>query len=391
VADTLFKTILCADWSKAVKGREVYRATTGNATLSREAPPTGGWTVSSVIARALAHRPQGPVLVGFDAPIGVPTTYLRTATSQVEEWSDCQNFLDWLGATGKLSGCFEPASSILDWSVRRPFYGIPPKGRRSWEEHLKSVGIASRRTIDELTNANPVFVASGIPGSVGSAARDLWQGLDSLRTQSTRKIAVWPFEGSLEAVAPRDGVVVGEIYPKAAYVIALSPAPPALRKPLALQKSRCSVRRAAIETFRDAAWVGRHGVRIDDLDAALDSEDAFDALLSAAALLRCMLEGSALTRGDEDDHVAEGGILGCGSLHLTPRSRSLRTGRTAGESPMAVSCPIPGCGYLFSRGKLGWDGHVGSPRRHPNWLVTCRDPETRRARFREAYPSFFRP
>jgi hypothetical protein len=47
---------------------------------------------------------------------------------------------------------------------------------------------------------------------------------------------------------------------------------------------------------------------------ALDSADAFDALMAAAALLRCVLEGEAPSVGE--DGVAEGGILGSGAVRL---------------------------------------------------------------------------
>ena len=56
-------------------------------------------------------------------------------------------------------------------------------------------------------------------------------------------------------------------------------------------------------------WIADFGVSLDDLPAAEQSEDDFDALMTVAALLRLTLAGRPLTRSAPDP-VGEGGILG---------------------------------------------------------------------------------
>jgi hypothetical protein len=313
-----YRTILCADWAKPLSGRAVYCCDVATRTVERVAPPKDGWNVTEVVEAGLRRRANGPVLVGFDAPIGVSGSYLQAAITRVPEWSSHKGFIDWLMAASQVTEFFNETNECDLWSVQRPFFAIPKSGRNRWEERLRCIDVDPLRRIDRLTRANPVFVVSGIAGSVGSAARDIWQGLVPLLKDEGRKISVWPFQGSLEALASGPGVVIGEIYPKAVYAIALSTELPERRSLLPLAKRRCSVRRKRIDELVASPWVAEHRVRVDGLDAALDSQDAFDALMATAALLRCVLEETPLARPETDDPVVEGGILGCGSVSLEP-------------------------------------------------------------------------
>ena len=76
--------------------------------------------------------------------------------------------------------------------------------------------------------------------------------------------------------------------------------------------------------LEQAEWVRQHGVVLGGLDWARRREDGFDALLSAAALLRCVLEGTPLDSAGT--HPMEGGILGTESLNLKLRERRLGIG-----------------------------------------------------------------
>jgi len=270
---------------------------------------------------------------------------------------------------------------------------VSREGRELWEQHLGRLGIETLRVIDRLTRANPVFIVSGFPGTVGSAACDIWNGLVPFLEEAPRQIAVWPFEGDLGNLSASSSVVVGEIYPRAAYGVALSAARDGRHRPVRLEKRRPIVRRDSLDELSGTAWVREYGIRIADRNHALDSDDAFDALMSAAALMRCLLEGTPLG-GQDDDPLAEGGILGCGSLVLeSPAPLVLDRPRRASRSrpPSAprqmLQCPIPECDRVFKRGRSGWDAHVASPRRHPNWRPG--DAASRKDRFRREYPGFF--
>ena len=102
--------------------------------------------------------------------------------------------------------------------------------------------------------------------------------------------------------------MIAEIYPKACYGIALAETLPA--RMCSLAKTKGPVRQAALEKLRAAAWLQRDEVVIDDLDCALENEDDFDALMSAAALSRLFIAGMNLDDPRFIDVVAEGAVLG---------------------------------------------------------------------------------
>lgn len=169
-----------------------------------------------------------------------------------------------------------------------------------------------------------MFIKSGIPGSVGSATCALWRELAELLTED-RAFRVWPFEGALRTLLMTSAAVVGEIYPRAAYATALSSAPPASRPRLSIAKTKPAVRRQAINSLQKADWVRALGVTIENLADAEGNEDDFDACFTAAALLRCVLEGSPIELVASSATQAEGGMLGTGSINLDLQSRASET------------------------------------------------------------------
>jgi hypothetical protein len=76
------------------------------------------------------------------------------------------------------------------------------------------------------------------------------------------------------------------------------------------------VPRQALAELLASEWVRQHGVRITDHEGFEDDQDAFDALISAAALCRLLLDGLPLSHPEADDPVAEGGMLGAGAVRL---------------------------------------------------------------------------
>ena len=131
--------------------------------------------------------------------------------------------------------------------------------------------------------------------------------------RSERRFRVWPFEGSLAELLSEAPVVLAELYPRAAYAVALAETLPA--PPLRLAKTRPAARRAALARLSQAAWLSDHGLRLRALAEAEASEDVFDALLSVVALVRLVDLGQPLASAWVDPAV-EGGILG----HADPAS-----------------------------------------------------------------------
>lgn len=326
--------MLCADWSKDPAKREVYAASVARRRVWRIKPPSGGWNVKTALDSASRLRVgRSPVLVGFDAPIGVPASFLKL--------TGAPTFKQWLW-TAKVPSLFQPVSDPHDWSVRRPFFLVPEgKGSRSgFENHLRRLGVTPKRRIDEICKANPVFIAAGIAGAVGSAAIDLWRGLRG----SDSPPPIWPFDGTLaDLLNSRAPVVVAEIYPRLAYSLAGHPARHPERSLVFVSKTQPSARVRYMENLlSNASWLHHEGVTVNDHWMALASEDAFDALVTAAGLLRCLLERTPLNDQRFEDPIAEGGILGSGSvcLEMTERLPAAGAARSMNASGAAGSNKI---------------------------------------------------
>jgi hypothetical protein len=90
------------------------------------------------------------------------------------------------------------------------------------------LGVDIYRQIDRMTGAKAVFIKSGIPGSVGSAACALWQGT-CLSARSRPHFQGLAIRGGLQKLLQSTSVAVGEIYPRAAYATALLEVPHASR------------------------------------------------------------------------------------------------------------------------------------------------------------------
>jgi hypothetical protein len=181
-------------------------------------------------------------------------------------------------------------------------------------------------------------------------------------------------------------------------------------------KTDARVRRDALATLRVAAWVRSHSVELRDIDHAESNEDDFDACVTAAALLRCALEGTPLCPPHLESCALEGAILGTGSVDLrlphqtfasrhperaltrrTVRASSLPAdpmhrspiGGVVRESQAVFQCPIAGCDKVFRGSRGGWDSHVASLRLHPEWHPELEQAEERKRRFEIEFPEFF--
>jgi hypothetical protein len=370
----------------------VYAASTRERRAWRIAPPRNGWTVTEVVraAERISREGSRPPLVAFDAPIGMPRSFIDAIGGGT--------FPAWLRRPSDPS-FFLPCRCVADWSLERPFF-VVPKGEGSLRAFLGAMhrrGVEPLRRIDELAGAKPIFVAGGIRGAVGCSAIDVWQGLSQCRG----RVAIWPFDGSLHSLGSGSKPVVAEIYPRIAYGLAIGRSPVGERVRLSVAKRRLEDRAAFLEALQGAdVWMRHLGVALEGVEEAKASEDAFDALVSAVALLRCVLERTPLSDTRFEDAVSEGGILGTGSICLDLPERSFRTGsrhslpmsrrpRRHSAEAFEYRCPIrPAC-HVFRGSRGGWDAHVASPSRHPDWHPEVTDPRERRRLFREEFPAFF--
>ncbi|MCP5059287.1 MAG: hypothetical protein GY937_21500 [bacterium] len=246
--------------------------------------------------------------------------------------------------------------------------------------------------MDRRTGGNPAFALRGIPGTVGSGTRELWKELRAASSLNSA-FSLWPFDGSIADLTRSAEVVLGEVYPRAAYALALSAQLPT--QPRDVAKTKRGAREHAIEELKNATWPARAGLRLPDLKPSLDSEDDFDALMVAVALVRLLHEGIPLSHELVDPRF-EGGILGTGGIEFSrrsaqPRPHFSKASRSPAEAPSKrdLPCPIPGCDKIFRNSRGGWDAHVASPKQHVTWRDGERDPERLKARFREEFPDWF--
>lgn len=409
-------TVLCADWGKAAAKRAVYAASLGDRPSVRRISH-GAWTLRALLDEARRLATHGPVLVALDVPLGVPAVYLDALQRRTGLGVPI-SFLDLVDWSATVPRFFAPTTDPREWDLERPFFAVPAGegGLSSYQTAASQAGVGTLlRGIDQRTGAKPVFVTSGIPGSVGTAACDVWMALRDVRT-SPGDLAVWPFEGELAHLTATRTVTLAETYPRAAYATALLDGTPNARPRMMVAKTDARSRVAALEQLQTMRWVRYSGVKLEGLEWALDNEDDFDACITAAALLRCLIEELPLSQRLDASACAEGGILGSGSVNLTlpevafratvappafrqgpphvPAVSSRAPLRTVVATSRAttdrqIACPIPGCSKVFIGTRGGWDGHVGAVRLHPTWRPEVSEPELRRHLFKVEFPEFF--
>ena len=401
-----------ADWSKDPGKRSVYVADLSERLIYRETRPD--WALGSLMALARQLSEQGSTLVGVDLVLGVPRSYWELVLAE-PRYGQPSTFIDWLARLDSDSGFFDPANTVKDheqWRVDRPWFHVPP-GKGGLTSFTQKTRDGLRRRIDQKTGAKPVFVVSGIPGTVGSGTRDFWQELAACLA-SDRHFAVWPFDGPLSELLRTKGVVLAETYPGLAYAAALADDLPTGR--FAVGKTKSGQRNDACNLLGDAAWVKANKVDLGDIDPARDDEDDFDAHLTAAAVLRCYLEGTPVVDQEWIDTVAEGSMLLAGPVDPTLKAKTItRSGKRPVQASLHLEpaatptkepspprpqqftrrkteypCPIPGCSKVFHGSRGGWDAHVEYLRIHPCWRPDVSSREERKALFRQEHGEWLR-
>ena len=310
------RTLLHSDWSVSAAGRWAARADRAEAGWHVAAPRAVGDCASFV--DSLWTLP-GPVLAGFDFPIGLPEAYGRT--------TGLGSFPAALEAFGHgaWADIFRVAETPAEISPRRPFYPRVSSAAASQRHLLDALGVVEmddlRRRCERATPmrraANPLFWTLG-GAQVGKAAIAGWQQV--ILPARRRGASLWPFEGSLSELAASGPPVLAETYPAEAYAhvgVCFRPG---------MSKRRQEDRHAATRDL--AGWAGRHGVvfapdcltRLDDgFGATRNGEDAFDALIGLLGMIE-VVEGRRPerpgVRGGED--AWEGWILGQADVHPPP-------------------------------------------------------------------------
>jgi hypothetical protein len=302
---TLPALLAHADWSVHPDKRWLARA---------ERRPDGSY-------RALAPRPVGPletlwsrlereaggpVLLGFDFPIGLPQAYARRA-----------GITDFVAALQGFDDRFYAvAERPEEIALGRPFYPMLPGGRQrqqlldrlelgAWSDLLRC---CDRRSPTRPAACSLFWTLGG--QQVGKAAITGWRDLLAPALQAGLDLALWPFQGSLKDLLARHRFVVAETYSAEAYGH--------LDLKLRGGKRRQTVRRCNAAPL--LAWAKAAGLDLapalvaeieDGFGADANAEHRFDAVVGLFGMLNVVL--GRRPAGDPDDPTIrrlEGWILG---------------------------------------------------------------------------------
>ncbi|MDE0310539.1 MAG: DUF429 domain-containing protein [Acidiferrobacterales bacterium] len=310
---------ISADWSKDPTKRSVYVADIDKKSIQKKNPKTEYWNLKALLDLANSLRGSGPVLIGVDVVLGVSDGYWRMVREKSERHKP-KNFVDWLSRIDPDSDFFHINTDSREWHVDRPWFRVP-KGEGGLRSFTDLVCDGFRRCIDRATNAKPVFAVSGIPGVVGGATRCFWRELIPALTCGDREFTIWPFENDLSGLLHQDSIFLCETYPGIAYATALAEADELPTRRLIVSKTKREQRNEVCELLKEANWVKDNEIELGELEALVKNDDDFDAHLTAAAAMRCVIEKRRLTSRGWIDEIAEGSMLLVGTVNLAQRGR----------------------------------------------------------------------
>ena len=326
----MFATLVHADWS-------VHPAKRWAASARRRA---GGWTVFSLavvgpsqdhIDRLFASTSDGPVLAGFDFPIGLPYSF-GPRTAQTSFHTALCAF-----GGGRWSRFYDVADTPREISIERPFYPRRADTGARQVDLLRGHGVDTindlRRRCDLRTlvrpAASPLFWTLG-PSQVGKAAITGWREI--VVPAVARGAVIWPFDGDLQVLARTPRLVIAETYPAEAYHH--------LNIGFARHESKRRIEDRARRASAIFAWASACGVSFDPPIARWIAggcgfdrlgEDRFDTLLGLLGMIQ-VADGRRSDGAPDDEPVRrwEGWILG------------LSTGQQpAGTNTVSAKTPRP--------------------------------------------------
>jgi hypothetical protein len=263
--------------------------------------------IATLLKDLEAEAGGGPVLLGFDFPIGLPSAYAREA--RIDDFVTALRSFD--------DRFYSVAVQSSQISLQTPFYPMR-SGGTSHQHLLKGLGIKAwpdlLRQCDRGSATRPAACALfwTLGGQqVGKAAITGWRDLLAPALRDGLDLGLWPFQGSLAELLARHRFVVAETYPAEFY------------RHLGLNlkggKRKQAVRQANAPAL--LAWANGVGV---DLDPTLCAEiedgfgadargdDRFDAVVGLLGMLNVGFGNRESGEPDIDDSVrrVEGWILG---------------------------------------------------------------------------------
>jgi hypothetical protein len=319
-----------ADWSVHPQKRWMAAAKLRAGGYLAEGPAPVGPLDGFWAGLAATAGGNGPILVGFDFPIGLPAAYAKRA--------GISGFLEALGRFDERF--YEVATAAEEISLARPFYPRRPGGRSRLQLldglELETWDLLHRRC-DRRTRhrpaACPMFWTLG-GNQVGRAALNGWRHLLAPARQGGAEVAIWPFEGALGDLLDAHRFVVAETYPGEEYG----------HLGLDLRRHGGKRRRAAraANAARMLDWAERSGIALapalaaeitDGFGPHQGGDDRFDAVVGLFGLLNVL--SGARSSGEPADPMVqriEGWILGLDAAETAPEGPRAGSDRTGGDN-----------------------------------------------------------
>jgi hypothetical protein len=300
--------IIHCDWSVNESGRWMAEAALIDGKYHATAPKPVD-DPSSLLRRIQTE--SGPVLIGFDFPIGIPKAY--AGKRGIIEFIPFLKSLV-LNPPNSRSLFFEVCEHEEEICLERPFYPHAPGGKL--QEHLsRALGIEFSgllRCCDRAQNGRPaaaaLFWTLGAK-QVGKAAIAGW-GHALAPALRAEEISVWPFHGHLDSLLQKSALVATETYPAEYYAGIFA----VLNGPKSDRNARAEAAPRILQ------WVNK---RADYLQLELSlrseiedgfnagSDDAFDAAIGLFGMIDAIQNfGPHLEPIDPTIRNIEGWILG---------------------------------------------------------------------------------
>jgi hypothetical protein len=284
-----------ADWGTAAKKRWMTWAMRVSDHYA-VAPPEQVGDARTVLPRLRSMGGAGPVIIGFDFPIGVAASYARRA--------GVDDFLTWLlqlGA-GEWDRFYDVARYPEEIGMRRPFYPWCPGGAA--QRHLlnalemdttEDLLRRCERRHDDRPPASPLFWTLGAK-QVGKAAISGWcEVLGPGLLDSEGDLVIWPFSGPLHELLRPGRLVAVETYPAEFYHhlgIVWSSSVSGQKSGKRSQTDRAA-NASSLLAWADASGVDLHPALRDAIrngfGPSSSGEDPFDATIGLFGVLNILL------------------------------------------------------------------------------------------------------
>lgn len=270
------------DWSRDSRKRWMSVATRSGGDWEIAVPEPVGPTDTLLDRLAVRGRDTGPVVVGFDFPIGLPRAYgARTELAGFSAGLDTFGNGDW-------SDWYAVCDRPEEVSIRRPFFP-----RRSYSVQrrvfLDALGFDDpcelmRRCDLRTPNRRAACMLFWTLGGnqVGKAAIAGWR---EILVPERQRIGLWPFDGRLDDLLARRSFVIVETYPGEIYHQLNMPRRGWSKR---RRNGRQRVSQQLTDWFADRDFGASVDLSLlieDGFGERAQGEDAFDALVGLMGML----------------------------------------------------------------------------------------------------------